>query len=268
MPNRIYLRSIEVLQNLDARLSQFNSSANAVLENTARDIKASQERLKARMTYWQAELRRRQNAYEACRRRSRSNCRTEAIAVQQAQEAIEKLQRLSSRLEQAIGEYEPHANRLQQFLGSKLGKAKGDLRRSIGKYHNYLNQGIFSASAISSGSSKISQNTKTENLSVSPNSTGTFSIYNWSGYPKGPKPNGPFRILEDEQYEMARKEANSVNSAIHKANPSLEGLDIHEVHPVKFGGSPTDPANKIPLTRIEHAKYTTWWNKFLRNMNN
>jgi hypothetical protein len=35
---------------------------------------------------------------------------------------------------------------------------------------------------------------------------------------------------------------------------------------VKFGGSPTDPLNKIPLTPAEHAPATTWWNQLQRDL--
>ncbi|EQB90151.1 hypothetical protein M918_01325 [Clostridium sp. BL8] len=95
---------------------------------------------------------------------------------------------------------------------------------------------------------------------------GTFKIKNWDGYPNGPKPDGPFKILEGEKYDSARKEANKANANIHKQNPSVKGMQIHEVHPVKFGGSPTNITNKIPLTPKEHAKYTTWWNRLLRKI--
>jgi len=44
------------------------------------------------------------------------------------------------------------------------------------------------------------------------------------------------------------------------------GKQIHEIHPVKFGGSPTDPANKIALTPAEHAKYTTFWNRLMKDL--
>ncbi|MBX4262452.1 SMI1/KNR4 family protein [Clostridium estertheticum] len=44
---------------------------------------------------------------------------------------------------------------------------------------------------------------------------------------------------------------------IHKLDPLLKGMQIHGVHPVKFGGSPTEVSNKIPLTPKEHAQYTT-----------
>jgi hypothetical protein len=266
MSSRVYLRDIEVLHNLDTELSQFNHGANAVLESTARDIKASQERLKARVTYWQAELRRRQNEYDVCRRRGKDSCHAESIAVQQAQDALGRLKRLSSRLEQAVGEYLPHANRLQQVLGEKLSKAKRDLGRSVGKYQAYLDQTSPGYGFKSSSSPSVYPERILDTSSTNDSSIGSFSICDWKGYPSGSKPSGPFKILRDEEYETARKEANAINRAMHQADPSLKGLEIHEIHPVKFGGSPIDPGNKIPVTRLEHAKYTTWWNRFLQNM--
>lgn len=53
--------------------------------------------------------------------------------------------------------------------------------------------------------------------------------------------------------------ANKTNSAIHKARPDLDGLQIHEMKPLKFCGSQTDIDNKIALTTKEHAKYTSFW---------
>ncbi|MGR4866916.1 RHS repeat domain-containing protein [Caulobacter sp. LARHSG274] len=89
---------------------------------------------------------------------------------------------------------------------------------------------------------------------------GSFSITDWSGYPAGlPKPQGPVRLLQGEEYTAARNAANQANRAAHKADPALNGLQIHEIKPVKFGGSPTNAANKIPLTQAEHSPVTTWW---------
>jgi toxin YxiD len=98
--------------------------------------------------------------------------------------------------------------------------------------------------------------------------TGEFSIANWSGYPEGiPKPEGPFRVVEGEEYTTARDLANRTNSALHRSDPAkYAGKDIHEIQPVKFGGSPTNLANKVALTRSQHAKYTTFWNRFLRSI--
>ena len=80
-----------------------------------------------------------------------------------------------------------------------------------------------------------------------------------------PKPTGPFRILEGAEYEAAREAANKANAALRRADPAkYAGKQIHEIQPVKYGGSTTDPANKIALTPREHALYTTWWNRLQR----
>jgi hypothetical protein len=95
--------------------------------------------------------------------------------------------------------------------------------------------------------------------------TGEFSIIDWAGYPDGvPKPTGPFRLLAGAEYTEAREAASRVNRAMHRVDPSLFGKEVHEIHPVKFGGSPTDQANKIPLPPSIHHPMTAWWNK-LRN---
>ena len=94
--------------------------------------------------------------------------------------------------------------------------------------------------------------------------TGEFCIDDWSGYPDATKPNGPFRILEGTEYIDARNLANKTNANIHRNRPDLKGTQIHEMHPVKFGGSPTDIDNKIALSPKEHAKYTAFWNKIFR----
>jgi hypothetical protein len=68
---------------------------------------------------------------------------------------------------------------------------------------------------------------------------GEFSIMNWDKYPKNlPKPNGPFRLIEGTEYDTARSaanQANQANQALHAADPSLKGMQIHEIQPVKFG---------------------------------
>jgi RHS repeat-associated protein len=97
---------------------------------------------------------------------------------------------------------------------------------------------------------------------------GSFSITNlgWNSYPSGVmRPAGPFRLLEGAEYEAARKLANSTNAAMRRADPDMfRGLQIHEIHPVKFGGSPTNPANKVFLSPSDHSKYTKFWNALMR----
>lgn len=96
--------------------------------------------------------------------------------------------------------------------------------------------------------------------------SGEFEITDWSDYPDGPRPEGPFRLLNEEEHDQARKLADQANANLHRADPSLDHLQIHEVKPVKFGGDPQDIDNKIALTPKEHAQYTTWWNRKQREI--
>jgi filamentous hemagglutinin len=68
-----------------------------------------------------------------------------------------------------------------------------------------------------------------------------------------PRPDGALRVLSGDEYAAARALANETNAGIRAAN-GLEGsgLQIHEIQPVKFGGSPTDMANKMLLPTAEH----------------
>lgn len=79
-----------------------------------------------------------------------------------------------------------------------------------------------------------------------------------------PKPNGPFRVLTAAEYEAALKAKNAANEALHRAHPEYAGKHIHEIQPVKFGGSPTDPANKIVLDPTDHYPLSAWWYKLQR----
>jgi len=93
---------------------------------------------------------------------------------------------------------------------------------------------------------------------------GSFSIWNWEGYPKDiPKPIGPFRVLKGEQYEVARKAANIANKKLSKELELIgKKVDIHELKPVKFGGSPTDINNKVFLDRTIHqTQLNPFWYK-------
>lgn len=97
---------------------------------------------------------------------------------------------------------------------------------------------------------------------------GSFSISDWSGYPAGiPQPSGPFRLLAGEEYDAARSAADISNQAMRQADPAAyAGQQIHHIQPVKFGGSPTDPANTIPLTPSAHQPVTNWWNSVMRSV--
>jgi len=83
-----------------------------------------------------------------------------------------------------------------------------------------------------------------------------------------PKPAGPLRLIEGAEYTAARTAASKANNAIRSEN-GLKGqaVDIHEIQPVKLGGSPTDLANKMILDRTVHRQQVTpWWNQFMRSM--
>lgn len=96
----------------------------------------------------------------------------------------------------------------------------------------------------------------------------TFKINDWSDYPDDyvplPDKNKTWELLEGDAYNDARKAANNANAKITKQNPDIRAneLEIHEVEPVKFGGSPTDLANKVGIQGKAHRKYVTpWWNR-------
>jgi hypothetical protein len=92
---------------------------------------------------------------------------------------------------------------------------------------------------------------------------GSFSIIDWSGYPDDrPRPSGPFRLLDEEEYQASRKLANRINRKLRDADPAaFDGSEIHELHPVKFGGNPTDLANKYVVPINEHRLVTAWWER-------
>ena len=46
----------------------------------------------------------------------------------------------------------------------------------------------------------------------------------------------------------------------------LVGKEIFEIQPVILGGSPTDPRNKVALTRGQHIEAVVFWNRKIREM--
>ena len=79
---------------------------------------------------------------------------------------------------------------------------------------------------------------------------GSFSVSNWNGYPEGvPKPQGPFRLIEGEEYQAARDAANAANRAMHQADPSLAGQGAvpGAVPGGQFRGHDTDLLTRIPI---------------------
>ena len=100
---------------------------------------------------------------------------------------------------------------------------------------------------------------------------GTFIIKDWSDYPDDyvpvPDKNKIWTFLEGDDYTGARDAANTFNRNMRFSDPyySNNGLEIHEIEPVKMGGSPTDLNNKVAIQSQAHRRYVTpWWNK-IRN---
>lgn len=93
---------------------------------------------------------------------------------------------------------------------------------------------------------------------------GSFSVINWEGYPTNiPKPKGPFRLLQGEEYTAARSAANNANAKLrYDLELNKTGVDIHEVVPVKLGGNPTRLSNKIFIQRSPtHVQLTEFWKR-------
>lgn len=93
---------------------------------------------------------------------------------------------------------------------------------------------------------------------------GSFSVSDWSSYPAGvPRAQGPFRIIEGTEYREALAAKKAANR-IYRSENGIVGpeWEVHEIQPIKFGGSPTDPTNKIVLSRDVHRQQVTpWWNQ-------
>lgn len=51
-----------------------------------------------------------------------------------------------------------------------------------------------------------------------------------------------------------------------KVASGYPGKEICEIKPVKLGGTPTDPTNKMALGRKDHVRYVTYWNGIIRGL--
>jgi hypothetical protein len=88
----------------------------------------------------------------------------------------------------------------------------------------------------------------------------------WAKFPGSvPKPTGQFRLIYGRAYKAARRKADRLNQAINELfgyGPAK--YDMHEIVPVKFGGSPTSLLNKKILPRQLHREVTNWFNNLQR----
>lgn len=76
-------------------------------------------------------------------------------------------------------------------------------------------------------------------------------------------------FLEGDEYNSARDSANIFNRNMRAADPyyANNGLEIHEIEPVKMGGSPTDINNKTAIQSQVHRRYVTPLKRLWRNLN-
>ena len=109
---------------------------------------------------------------------------------------------------------------------------------AFGYFTGYVNPTSVVAGEVSAAVGAVSSEAKCAAEAATPKVfANSSSITDFSGYPEGlPKPGGPFRLLEGSEYDAARSAANQANRAMHAADQTLEGLQLHEIQPVKFGG--------------------------------
>ena len=71
-----------------------------------------------------------------------------------------------------------------------------------------------------------------------------------------------------KENKKVEKKADKANRKIRKKEGLVgEDVDVHEIKPVKFNGSPTDRSNKVILDRKVHRqKVTPWWNKLMKDL--
>ena len=118
------------------------------------------------------------------------------------------------------------------------------------------------------GGEKDSKGDSSSIVEIVDKEKGAFIIKDWSDYPDDyvpvPDKNKVWTFLEGDEYNSARDSANTFNrnmrsDDLYYANNRLE---IHEIEPVKMGGSPTDINNKTAIQSQVHRRYVTpWWNK-------
>lgn len=44
------------------------------------------------------------------------------------------------------------------------------------------------------------------------------------------------------------------------------GMELFDVMPIILGGNPTDPSNKVWLTRQQHIEAVRYWNKIVHDL--
>lgn len=71
----------------------------------------------------------------------------------------------------------------------------------------------------------------------------------------------PFGKSFVEFLSALEESKNDNDSSIPQIDMSTVGKEFHEIHPIVFGGSPTDDKNWAPVPLEAHAELSVFWNK-------
>lgn len=71
-----------------------------------------------------------------------------------------------------------------------------------------------------------------------------------------------------DEYSAARASAEANNKQIRNTVPDNAKTcsEIHEIQPMKVGGSPTDPANKIMVPKDVHNSINKFWTGVMKDI--
>jgi len=69
------------------------------------------------------------------------------------------------------------------------------------------------------------------------------------------------KLLGNTMSEFFSHFSTGVKNNSSQINKDLIGKEIHEIHPVVFGGSPLDPKNKVLVPVKDYAELVVFWNK-------
>lgn len=84
----------------------------------------------------------------------------------------------------------------------------------------------------------------------------------------------PFIPLEAEDAEQQAASftefvlSSAAAEESSELNEEAVGMEVHEIHPILFGGSPTDLANKVLVSPATHAQACRYWNQLYRDLPN
>jgi len=115
----------------------------------------------------------------------------------------------------------------------------------------------------------------TLSLQLAPESQGVFNLTTrfenvppsmWETFPEGvPRPTGPINLIDGAAYDTARQAANNFNRGLSRRfGLGPADYEVHEIAPVKFGGSPTALSNKVGLLDTVHSQVTAWFGRLQR----